>query len=96
MKAGPGRPKGSPNKVNKALREMILGALSEVGGVEYLVEQARENPGPFLALVGKCLPKNVDVSLAAETKVVITYDFVDANPKPEVIDVDATRVELDG
>ncbi len=35
---------------------MILGALSEAGGQKYLARQALENPGPFLALVGKVLP----------------------------------------
>lgn len=31
-------------------------ALDKAGGVDYLVRQANENPGPFLALVGKTLP----------------------------------------
>lgn len=57
--AGKGRPKGTPNKVNAALKDMILGALDEAGGVQYLVSQARENPGPFLSLVGKVLPMTV-------------------------------------
>ena len=59
--AGPGRPKGSANKVNKALREMILHALDKVGGEAYLVEQARVNPTAFLALLSKTMPRNVHV-----------------------------------
>ena len=35
---------------------MILGALSDVGGRDYLARQAMENPGPFMTLVGKVLP----------------------------------------
>ena len=35
---------------------MILGALNDAGGQKYLAEQAKENPGPFMALVGKVLP----------------------------------------
>ena len=35
---------------------MILGALDELGGQQYLVEQGRQNPGTFLMLVGKVLP----------------------------------------
>ena len=54
--AGPGRPPGVPNKVTKALKEMILGALSDVGGQEYLARQAEENPPAFMTLVGKVLP----------------------------------------
>ncbi len=54
--SGQGRPKGVPNKATKALKEMILGALDGVGGEEYLMRQALENPGPFMTLVGKVLP----------------------------------------
>lgn len=53
------RPKGVPNKVTGELKEMILRALSDAGGVTYLVKCARENPAPFLALVGKVLPLQV-------------------------------------
>lgn len=56
---GPGRPKGTRNKITVALKEMILGALDEAGGIDYLTKQATENPGPFLALVGKVLPLTV-------------------------------------
>ena len=53
---GAGRPKGAPNKVTRELKDMILTALDEAGGVEYLKRQAAENPGPFMTLVGKVLP----------------------------------------
>jgi hypothetical protein len=38
------------------LREMILTALEDSGGVSYLMRQAKENPTAFLALLGKVLP----------------------------------------
>lgn len=53
---GKGRTKGSVNKVTKALKDMIIGALDDAGGQDYLAAQAIENPGPFMALVGKVLP----------------------------------------
>jgi len=56
---GPGRPKGSKNKVPQELKAMILQALDESGGVEYLKVQAHENPANFLTLVGKVLPLTV-------------------------------------
>ena len=54
--AGPGRPKGIPNKMTIEVKQMILDALEGAGGVTYLIEQAREKPAAFLALVGKILP----------------------------------------
>lgn len=56
---GPGRPKGAANRENKLLREMILQALDENGGVEYLAEQARNEPKAFLSLLGRVLPLQV-------------------------------------
>lgn len=58
-KPGPGRPKGVPNKTTTALKEMILQALDNSGGVDYLETQARDNPTAFLTLVGKVLPMTV-------------------------------------
>ena len=57
--AGNGRKKGVPNKVTKEVKEMIITALNNAGGVNYLTEQASENPRAFLALVGKVLPLQV-------------------------------------
>jgi hypothetical protein len=51
-----GRQKGTPNKATNDIKAMILGALSDVGGRDYLARQAIENPGPFMTLVGKVLP----------------------------------------
>ena len=59
MKAGPGRPKGSPNKINSQLKDMIMTALEAVGGIEYLKAQAAENPKTFLLLLGRVLPMQV-------------------------------------
>jgi FtsP/CotA-like multicopper oxidase with cupredoxin domain len=55
-----GSRKGRPNKTTAQLREMVLQALDEAGGVMYLVRQAkRRNPAPFMALLGKVLPMQV-------------------------------------
>lgn len=51
-----GRKAGTPNKLTGAVKDMVLTALAESGGVEYLKLQARENPNAFLTLVGKVIP----------------------------------------
>lgn len=59
--SGPGRPKGQPNKVTKQLKDMILKALDEAGGVDYLLScaQNERTQGAFLSLVGKVLPMTI-------------------------------------
>jgi hypothetical protein len=60
--AGKGRPKGSTNKATKALKEMILGALDDAGGQDYLRRQSAENPTAFLTLIGKVLPSEINAN----------------------------------
>ena len=55
-----GRQKGTPNKTTAEIKEMVIQALSNKGGVEYLEKQADENPTAFLTLVGKVLPLQVN------------------------------------
>lgn len=54
-----GRQKGTPNKTTGAVKEMVLQALSNKGGVKYLERQADENPTAFMTLVGKVIPLQV-------------------------------------
>lgn len=56
---GAGRPKGALDRGNADLRQMILQALENKGGVSYLEEQAASNPSGFMSLLGKVLPKEV-------------------------------------
>lgn len=59
--AGKGRVKGVPNKVTKELKDMILKALDNAGGVAYLEKRANDprTASAFLTLVGKVLPMTV-------------------------------------
>lgn len=54
-----GRQKGSLNKTTAQLKDMVLDALSESGGVEYLKQTAIDHPVAFMTLLGKVLPLQV-------------------------------------
>jgi hypothetical protein len=73
--AGRGRVKGSVNKVTKELKDMILGALDEAGGIEYLTRKANDprTAAAFLGLVGKVLPMTVTSDPDAPLKVEFTW-----------------------
>lgn len=66
-KPGPGRKKGIPNVVTRDLREMILGALSDAGGRQYLLSCAQDPKlaPAFLSLVGKVLPTTLETGNVA-------------------------------
>ena len=59
--AGKGRPKGAVNKNTKELKDMILKALNDAGGVSYLADCAKDpkTASAFLTLVGKVLPMTI-------------------------------------
>ncbi|HEY5850866.1 MAG TPA: hypothetical protein VIT62_08905 [Lysobacter sp.] len=54
-----GRQKGVPNKLSGDVKAMILAALDEAGGIDYLLEQSKNNPSAFMTLLGKVLPMTV-------------------------------------
>ncbi len=62
-KAGPGRPKGVPNKTTAMLKDAVLEAAARAGGkaglVGYLETQATMNPNAFMSLLGKAMPLQV-------------------------------------
>ena len=57
----------APTQDKKTL-EAAEKAGGEGGTVAYLLEQARVNPGQFLALLGKVLPMQVNASGKVELK----------------------------
>ncbi len=64
--AGKGRPKGSLNRTTALLKDAILLAAEQAGDaygdegmVSYLKAQATANPGPFMSLLGKVLPMQI-------------------------------------
>lgn len=61
MGAGPGRPKGTPNKLTKTVKQAIEEAFDRVGGTDWLVELATEDKKAFVTLLGKLIPTNLKV-----------------------------------
>ena len=65
-KKGPGRPKGSQNKVNKAAKDAIAEAAESLGGPNRLVQWAKEDPANEKAFWTIIYPKLVPVQLSGE------------------------------
>jgi hypothetical protein len=76
--AGKGRKPGSQNKVTKAIKDMVIEAMSEAGGVAYLVVQSRENPVAFMTLIGKVIPLQVAaaVEIGGSMNLALDLNFV--------------------
>jgi hypothetical protein len=72
---GSGRPKGSLDKGNALIREMIVNALDELGGIEYLMDVARSHPTAFVSLIGKTMPLQVtgDGGGPVENNLTVTF-----------------------
>jgi len=68
-----GRKKGSTNKATADIKAMISNALTLAGGESYLLRQADENPVAFMGLIGKILPKQVDVDASLNGNLVISH-----------------------
>ena len=86
----PGNKRG-PSKSTALLKDAILQAAEAAGGqggmVGYLTLQAHENPGPFLALMGKVLP----LQIAGDKKNPIQVEHTAGAKLLSVIDAIAER-----
>jgi hypothetical protein len=68
IKLRPGRPKGAQNKVQKAAKDAIAEAAAKLGGVNRLVEWAKEDPlnerAFWVSVYPKLLPLTVNGALS--------------------------------
>lgn len=62
------------------LRRMIRIALKDVGGVEYLKQQAEDNPVAFMTLIGKIIPKEVGATMKNGITVVVAPELEEKRP----------------
>lgn len=73
---GPGRKRGVPNKMTTEVKQMILEALDQAGGVAYLAAKAETHPQAFMALVGRVLPLQVTGEDGGPVKTSLEVRFV--------------------
>lgn len=59
------RPIGAKGNKSNELKNMILASFIDkrVGGIDYLVKQAEENPTAYMGLIGKVIPKEVEMEV---------------------------------
>ena len=80
-----GRPKGSRNKINRTLKEMILGALKAKNGQRYLEKVAENDPRTFCMLLARVLPLTIagdaDNPIRYEVKLVFGDSGDDLSPR---------------
>jgi hypothetical protein len=74
---GKGRKKGVPNKVTKAVKEALEGALNADEGAEaFFIQLRKENPVTFANIVSKLIPIQVDADVKADIDKNVTVTIV--------------------
>jgi hypothetical protein len=58
-KRGPGRPKGSPNKLTRAFKEAVLNVYNGLGGDPAMLRWAAKNPTEFYKIAARLIPHEV-------------------------------------
>lgn len=66
-----GRPKGAVNKKPQDLIDTVMHSFNAVGGSRYLQKMAVEEPCAYLGLLGKILPKNIQLRTDSQTTLTI-------------------------
>ncbi len=77
-----GRKKGTPNKIQAELKDMILAALHHVGGEDYLQRQAEAEPKSFMLLLGRVLPLQVNGKVDANLSFAPLMELIAGNGRP--------------
>jgi len=85
---GPGRPRGKPNRINAVLKDDILEAYQQRGGVEWL---RRLKARDFVRLLEKTMPREVSADLRVATdprnvKIIVEHVEVPLTGQEKVID----------
>jgi hypothetical protein len=76
-----GRPKGSLDKGNALIRELIVQTLDDLGGTQYLSDVAKSHPAAFLSLLGKVMPVQLEGAGGGAIQMERVVRFVRPEPK---------------
>lgn len=82
-KPGPGRPKGSQNKVTKAAKEAIAEAAEQLGGTSRLVAWAKEDAQNERAFWATIYPKLLPLQVSGEGGGPISFQFKTVYERPD-------------
>ena len=80
---GKGRPKGCKNKTTLAVKEAIILAFDEAGGVEALVKFAKKYPTHFYTQIwAKLLPQEINAAITGKDGIPLITEVVVVHHKP--------------
>lgn len=66
-----GKPKGAQTRQTKAVKQCIINAFEEMGGVKNLVKWGKENQTEFYKLWGRMIPHEVTGEDGGDVKITI-------------------------
>lgn len=75
-KAGPGRPKGSPNKTTSIAKDIIANAADRLGGIDRLVAWAKEDDKNEHTFWGTIYPKLLPLQVNADVNAKLVGEVV--------------------
>lgn len=79
-----GRKKGTPNKVNKNIKENFEAVFVKLGGIKGFYDWAKKNThtqAAFYQMYSKMLPSNVDVEHSGDLNIKVERIITDKRPK---------------
>ena len=96
-RAGAGRPKGRVSNEVADIKALVVGALQDVGGRQWLADRAIDHPVAFMGLLGRVLP--LQVTGENGNALVVDIRWADAAPQqlnghsaPPMIEADETMI----
>ena len=75
-----------PNRLTPEIKDGILEAFEQVGGVDYLVELARVDPPTFCRLLAAIIPSEIKASVTATHTFDLGQAMLDANQRLATIE----------